>query len=807
MLCFKPSSVAFLLSLLSFSTASSKDGFPKQLQPFFSLYCNDCHSEGADDGGLDLDLLGGDLSDAETLANWIRIADRVHQGEMPPEDNDQPTRRHRSTFSKILNRALTNAHAEQKGTVMRRLNRREYQNTINDLFGTHLDLASKLPEDGRSGEFDNVGEALSISLVHLQQYLDAIDLAMDSVIMKTTAKSEPITIQTHYAETREGKDHIGKKWKQLKDGAVVQFVSNSYPTGMLRTALAKVPGKYRIRVTGYTHQADTPLTFSIGSTTFHRGAEKPTYGYYMFSKKPQTIELEAHMEAGHMVDVAPWGLWNRDYWIGKKDINAYTGPGLAIEKVELIGPLVDEFPSHGHKFLFQDFQFQEIQPSNPVVKTKSWYVPQFELIAKNPKLAGEKTITRVANAAFRRPASLDAIARYVTLYQAELKNGASTKDAMGTAVSAIFCSPDFLYLQEPSGWLDDYAIASRLSYFLTRTMPDAELLEAAKSKRLSQDPHALLHHARRLMNTPHHQRFIIDFTDAWLNLRDINFTSPDTTLFPEYDAFLQYSMLEETRRYFAALIEDNASVTHVVKSDFAMLNNRLALHYGISDVEGPDFRRVSLPKSSVRGGLLSQASVLKVSANGTSTSPVVRGIWVMERIAGNKPPPPPPGISGVEPDVRGASTLRELLEKHRDSDTCNGCHSMIDPPGFALESFNPIGGWRERFRSLGEGEKSADLVNGIKVRYKTGPPVDATGTLSDGSKFKGFVDFRNRMAKSEDLLARALLTKLLTFATGREMGFSDRQSIAKLVERSKKKGHGVRDLIELTITSKMFRRK
>ena len=179
----------------------------------------------------------------------------------------------------------------------------------------------------------------------------------------------------------------------------------------------------------------------------------------------------------------------------------------------------------------------------------------------------------------------------------------------------------------------------------------------------------------------------------------------------------------------------------------------------------------------------------------------------MERIVGNKPPPPPPGIPGVEPDVRGASTLRELLEKHRSSDTCRSCHAMIDPPGFALESFNPIGGWRDRFRSLGTGEKSDQIVNGLKVHYKIGPPVDASGQLSDGEEFKNFVEFRDRLAASEERLARALLTKFLTFATGREMGFSDRRSIEKLLQQSKEKGHGIRDLIELTVTSTMFRRK
>jgi hypothetical protein len=198
---------------------------------------------------------------------------------------------------------------------------------------------------------------------------------------------------------------------------------------------------------------------------------------------------------------------------------------------------------------------------------------------------------------------------------------------------------------------------------------------------------------------------------------------------------------------------------------------------------------------------------LKVSANGTNTSPVVRGVWVMERICGQTPPPPPAGVPGVEPDIRGASTLRELLAKHRNMDACRSCHSMIDPPGFALESFNPIGGWRKNFRSLGEGERVDLEVNGRRVRYRIGPKVDASGQLPDGTEFNGFQEFRDLLVRDEEMLARTLATKLLTFATGRELGFSDRPVIDAIVRKSTAKGHAVRDIIELVVMSEIFRSK
>jgi hypothetical protein len=266
-------------------------------------------------------------------------------------------------------------------------------------------------------------------------------------------------------------------------------------------------------------------------------------------------------------------------------------------------------------------------------------------------------------------------------------------------------------------------------------------------------------------------------------------------------------MLEETRQFFATLIRENLPVTNLVKSDFAMLNRRLATHYGIDGVDHAEIRRVSIPEDSVRGGLISQASVLKVTANGTNTSPVVRGVWVTERLLGVHPAPPPPGISGVEPDIRGAATLRQLLDQHRNEDTCRACHALIDPPGFALESFNPIGGWRDRYRSLGEGERVDLRINNRRVQYRLGLPVDSSGTLPSGESFDGFEAFRECLLKDPDQLARSLITKLLTFATGREMGFSDREEIESLTRLSAKRGHRIRTMLALVVASEIFRTK
>lgn len=810
----------FLLALLASSAAHG------EVTEFLVEHCSDCHSGDSPDAGLDVTALelprlessslheskpASTRHDEASFARWVRIYDRVAQGEMPPPDTSELAEEDRAAFTLVLRRQLERVHNTNKATTLRRLNRSEYENTLNDLFGTNVDLAERLPADGRSHEFDNVGDSLSISMLQMQRYLECIDAVMEEAIAESVRRPEPTVTTASYAETREGEKFIGDKWLLLDDGAVVFFQDWGYPTGMLRDANVRQRGKYRIRVTGYAYQSSTPITFALGATTFQRGLERPTFGYYAFppltDAGPTTLEIEAWIENRYMIEITPQRIFDSEYKIKNHGIESYTGPGLAILSVELEGPIYSEFPSRGHALLFGDVERREIEPSNPATKLKSWYVPQFEILSSDPTKDAGRILLRVATMAFRRSVESVEVEPFEALFAEEFSADQDFERALRTAVAAIFCSPEFLFLRENPGWLDDYALASRLSYFLTRTAPDAELMQLANEGRLASNPQVLAAQVDRLLEDPRSERFVKDFTDAWLNLRDIDFTSPDRALFPEYDAYLQFSMLAETRRFFRKLITDNLPVANVVQSKFAILNERLSEHYGIADVEGPQMRTVELPKDSLRGGLLAQASVLKVSANGSNTSPVVRGAWVLDRLLGTPPPPPPPGIAGVEPDTRGAATLRELLDRHRELESCNTCHKLIDPPGFALECFNPIGGHRVRFRTLGDGEKVLLEVRGRKVRYKLGLPVDASGVLEDGSRFSDFRQFRELLRRDETALARALSSKLLVFATGREMGFSDREPIKQIVEAAGKRELGVRDLIHEVVLSPIFRRK
>jgi hypothetical protein len=355
--------------------------------------------------------------------------------------------------------------------------------------------------------------------------------------------------------------------------------------------------------------------------------------------------------------------------------------------------------------------------------------------------------------------------------------------------------------------LDDWALASRLSYFLWNSMPDRTLLDLAKQGKLK-DPATLRDQVERLLKDPKAERFIADFLDQWLELRDIEFTTPDKKLYPEFGPFLRDSMVPESQAYFRELLENDLGTRYIVASDFAMLNSRMAEHYRIAGVSGSGFRKISLPPGSHRGGFLAQASVLRVTANGTVTSPVKRGAWVMKQILGEPPAPPPGDVPAVEPDIRGTITIREQLTKHRSDRSCAACHAKIDPPGFALESFDVIGGWRERYRSLGEGDVPDPAVTGRpRVPYLFAQMVDASGETAAGVPFKDFEGFRNLLLKDERVLARNLARQLTVYATGAPIGFADRVEIERLLNRARPSNYGVRSLIHEVVQSEIFKRK
>jgi hypothetical protein len=386
----------------------------------------------------------------------------------------------------------------------------------------------------------------------------------------------------------------------------------------------------------------------------------------------------------------------------------------------------------------------------------------------------------------------------------------------------VLCSPEFVSFREPAGPLDDHALASRLSYFLWNSPPDDMLRDRVDSGRGFDQP-VLRRECDRMLDDPRSERFIRAFLDYWLDLRRATATSPDERLYPDYylDDLLVDSAIEETRLFFTSLIREDLPVRHLVDADFTFLNQRLARHYGLPPVDGVRLRRVELPEDSCRGGLLTQASVLKVTADGSTTSPVVRGAWVMERILGQKPPTPPPNVPAIEPDTRGATTIRQQLALHRSVESCNQCHAMIDPAGFALENFDVLGGWRDRYRvsldpdaeqgpaktsgfeSPGEGYGK----NGQPFQFVYGPQVDASGQLIGVGAFADIHQFKDLLGQRDRMLAGNLVRQFVIYATGAPIRFADREEIEEILDATEPRGYPIRSLIHQVVQSDMFQMK
>jgi hypothetical protein len=419
-------------------------------------------------------------------------------------------------------------------------------------------------------------------------------------------------------------------------------------------------------------------------------------------------------------------------------------------------------------------------------------------------------IENFAAKAFRRPLEAGEADRFIKLAQDALAGGGSFVEATKLGLRGVLTSPQFLLFDEvPGPRLSDFALASRLSYFLWSTLPDDELMRVADAKKL-QEPETLKSQVKRLLSDKRSQAFVKNFAGQWLDLRSIDATSPDTTLYPEFDEMLKYAMVGETEAFFTEILHHDLPVKNFIHSDFLMLNRRIAHHYGVgTDVaKSEEFVRVKLPADSLRGGLLTQASILKVTANGTVSSPVLRGGWMMKRLLGQPPPPPPPGIPGVEPDTRGASTIREILAKHSNAENCAGCHAKIDPPGFALESFDVIGGWRDRYRSKEKGDRpSAKVENRGVWQYKVSLPVDPTGQLADGRPFKDIKEFKQHLLAQPADVQRCLTEKLLTYATGAAPTYTDGQAVNDIVAKSLKQGGGLKTFVTELVLSETFRRK
>lgn len=764
----------------------------------FEQHCVGCHDAETKKGGLDLAMLKWQPESAEKVQLWTKLYDLVRRGDMPPKKKERPAAALLTPFLAALRQTLhghSMASQETEGRVVyRRLNRTEYEHTLHDLLGVDVPLRELLPEDGLAEGFDNVGAALNLSAVHLERYLQAAEVALLAATVKG-AQPKMTTIRTDYEETwkewRAGFQRI--LWTRSPEGTLaIRSLGGSLPHGGLQAWNPPVPGeRYRFTIRakamidrdslqsrGTTKDApERRVMLKVGTTTkYHSGLVDPLGYFEMSPLEFREFTVEARMPAGRTIFVSPYRAVPEIP--GEKAMN--TSYAAVVEWIEITGPLHEEWPPRGHRLLY-----------GTEAKPDAW-----------------KLVAEFLPKAFRRPVTDAEIEEHLGFHREQMTAGRSHEEALRAAYKLALTSPRFLFLKEKPGPLDDCALAARLSYALWSSLPDDELMRLAAQNQLHL-PATLRAQTERLLAAPRAQRFTHHFLASWLNLRDIDFTQPDTKLYPEFENYLQTSMVRETEGFFEALLRGDLSVSNIVHSDFAMLNERLAEHYGIAGVKGPELQKVMPQPGSRRGGFITQGAVLKVSANGTTTSPVVRGAFVLDRILGTPPDPPPKNVAAIEPDIRGATTIREQLDKHRNQSACAGCHAKLDPPGFALESFDVTGGWRENYRAIPEGAKDKVVsIPGSDVRYyTTGPKVDPSYLLADGRAFKDVDEFKALLLAHPERLAQCVTEKLMVYLTGARVQFADREVVDAIVAKTKANHYGLRSLLHEIIQSRVFTHK
>ena len=812
-----------LTFLLAVSVSAAPQLDPK-LSAFLQTYCIDCHGPKKQKGDFRVDELKVSTTSADA-ENWQLVLDNLHLGEMPPEKAKQPKPAEVEPVTAWIQSELSRAASVLKGTggevVLRRVNRAEYKNTIADLFDVHGDFTAGFPDDTLDHGFDNNGAALMLSAAQVQEYMKAAEFVLTRAIVpakrpETVSKTMTLHEGNRRAIELTRKDlenrlanfdklgpveqkHTLQIQAKAKDDPAYGYRFPVRENGILRPpkpddgpqldAVMTVqqyfsgepqlglPGReagwYRVKAVAYALKNDgKPARLKFTVNEGYSGKLPKAESVFAFTdEQPREVEARYYLEPGDRVvftimDGAPHSE--------NRAMIDQPGPFIAIRSFTIEGPIYETWPPPGHRTLFGD-----IDPANPTPEKVAAIVAHLA-----PKL-------------FRRPVTPATVAKYRALFE-KFTQTMTPDEALRGTLATMMVSSRFLYREEPPDRLDAHAIASRMSFFLWRSTPDDALLAAAADGSLL-DPAKRRAQAQRMMADARAERFLKDFTGQWLRVREVGVMRADANLYPEYDLELEAAMRGETEHFITEMFERDLPLAQLIDSDWTMLNERLARHYSIAGVLGPDFRRVSLDKTkTVRGGLLTQASIHAVTSNGSTTSPVARGVWVLEKFLGTPAPPPPPDVPPIEPDIRGATTIKEQLAKHRDIAACASCHKKIDPLGFALESFDVIGGWREKYRALSEPTPKA------RAKLIDGQAVNPADEWAGVGRFSSFQEFRELVKKREDLVIQNLTHKLATFALGRHPGFADRAPLQAIAAKSRKDQSGMSTLVLDLVSSPVF---
>ncbi|MCP4839735.1 MAG: DUF1592 domain-containing protein, partial [Planctomycetes bacterium] len=783
--------------LLAFSGVACAD-LPKK---FLSTYCIDCHGPETQKSDRRFDELNEAITDLQQLELWQEIVDQLNIGDMPPREEKQPGAAEKMRAIASITAGIHAARAQLATsgghTVMRRLNRFEYQQTIGDLLSLNVQAwnpAADFPPDAKVHGFDNNGRGLVTSGMLLDHYLSAAEEAV-----RRATKFGPRPESKQYAQHTpfyfDGKEkaklpkifHVDR-FRFIPDTPYTDMYGRHYRGGHIpfRPLYGGVAdsGMYTIRVKAaaidrnhpYGDALDDfrngdPLVLEVamvdragsvestGSITTERSvglaeltSEEPAW-FEWTTYIDQGFEPEVRFRNGTTAtkrlvriitqkaamhpEVAPFADMKSGMQKSHGLLKVYRGPKLRIYDIRVEGPHIEQWPPAGHKLMYGDLQPGELNRSTIMQRLRMF-----------------------AAGAFRRPLLGDELSPIERMVIGKLDAGMKPLAALQLGFQTILCAPSFIYMREGEGTLDGYSLASRLSYFLWSSQPDAVLIEHAKAGRLSNAP-VLAAEVDRMLKDPRSERFVNQFVRRWLDWDNIGAMPVSGEFHVYYRDNLETAMAGETTMFFRHILDQNLPPKSFLDADYTFVNRELAAHYGLSPVEGNHLRQVSTA-GSVRGGLLTQGSFLTASANGVDTSPVVRGIYALEKVMGYTPPPPPDDVPEIEPDITGATTVREELAKHRSIATCAECHRKIDPLGFALENFDPIGAWRTEY--------------GKKL------PVDASGKLPSGEAFDDIRQLRTLLIERHETFTRSLTEKLMTYAIGREVEVGDRPAIDRICE-------------------------
>ena len=800
---------------LLFATLAGFSYAAEPFEGFLQKHCIACHGPKKSKGDLRLDQLSRDFKSGVDGQIWAEVVEKINAGEMPPEDEPQPTADEIGKVIAELDERIRTGRAARMAArppvAHYRLSRKEYQNTVYDLLGVRYDPAKpgELNEDTLWHGYERIGSQLSLSPSHVNRYYRAAEIVLDRAFPQQAAETRKVRKTAAELRYRGGET----EYAALKRLGINRPLRYLHFPGRVQPALSpnwlgrtgpEHSGLYKLRLqaSGIRPPGGQPAHLSIGKRT----SEETVEGLIELDitapeDKPQVYEFEVFLEMPvqlHFAVVATDGVDRRGGAAFRNAISSRAYIFTHSSETLLLNPNAPQMFDDKGNGIFSTVILDWLEWEGPLVTEAEKARRQGVIPPEDatPEMVAEH-LQRFAERAWRRPVRMAELKKYLDSFQADREAGEKTAAAYRNALLRVLTSRNFIYLvegnPEPRERLTAPELASRLSYFLWSSMPDDKLFTAAKDGALKGD--GLKQTVDRMLADDRINRFIDDFSRQWLQLHRVGMFPPDKKLYPDYDDWLETSMRNEPVEYFREMLTKNLPIESLIDSNWTMANARLCDFYGLPEPKTGGFHRVALKPEDHRGGLLTMGAVLGLTSDGTRHRPVHRGVWISETIFNKTPPPPPANVDPIEPvpPTGNKITIRQRIEAHAQNANCAACHRTIDPLGLAFDQYDAIGQWRTH-----------ELVpTGVGAN----PLVDASGVLPDGRKFADSVQFKQLLMTDRDRIARAFIEHLCTYALRRVLTVDDRDDVQSIVETARKKKYRLQDIIQAVATSELFQKR